>query len=198
MDISIYEVKHTRTKRKLNIIGNTIGAIFALIFLPVFYVLSILFPGNKNKREIKDINDIPLNWKLIINNQFIKVYESIIGDWPKELEFIDFHQGDEFVKKFRTDPEIEELNKYYFGDFMPYDIENNYIEYHNGLYIIAYPIDKNEPDNYRLFHLDFEARKLNLIKENVLIVEQVKYPDENSIEIVTKDADKQIVIKIKK
>ncbi len=86
-----------------------------------------------------DIDTHQLDWELIIEKEGIKVYESLINDWPNELKFIDFHHGDEYVKKFKTEPEIKELNKYYFGAFLPYEIENNFLEYHNGIYLIAYP-----------------------------------------------------------
>jgi uncharacterized membrane protein len=201
MKISLSHIKLTRNDIRLNSIGNIIGAAVAVIFIIILspiIIISNLFPGNKKEREIKDIHNMTLDWKLIIENEYIKVYQAFINDWPEDLAFIDFHHGDEYVKKFKTDPEIEELNKYYFGEFLPYDIENNYIEYHNGIYIIAYPLEKNDADNYTLFHLDFQERKLIKIQENILPVKRVNYPDDNSIEIVTEGADEQIVICIKK
>jgi hypothetical protein len=201
MGISFSRSKLTRNDIRLNAAGNIIGAVLAVIFailLSPFIILSKLFNGNQKGREIKDIHDMTLCWKLIIENEYIKVYEAFIEDWPEDLAFIDFHDGDEYVKKFKTDPEIEELDKYYFGEFFPYDIDNNYVEYHNGIYIIAYPSDKNDEDNFTLFHLDFKERKLNKIQENVLPVKRVNYPGDNSIEIVTKGAGEQIVIRIKK
>lgn len=198
MEISVSEKKLSRKTQIINFIGDLIGATIALIFVPIIFLLSKLFPRTRKEREVKDINKIDLHWELIIENTFIKVYESYIDDWPKELEFIDFHQGDEFVKKFRTEPEIEELNNYYFGDFMPYDIENNFLEYDNGIFIIAYPTAKNEPDKFTLFHLDFESKQLTKIKENVLSLTEINYPNNYSIEIVSRDADRQETILVKK
>jgi hypothetical protein len=193
MEILITKNKIPWYCKILPFVGDLLGATIALIFLAIFYIPIKLFgKGNKeaNKRKIVDIKNNELEWEFFTEQEGLKIYESTIWDWPKELDHID-NDDEMLVKRLKTEPEMAVLDHIYFSNFYPYDMENFFVEYHKGLYLIAYPNKNEQKDNYALYHLNYRSKKLNKIKDFFSCADEVNYPNYESLELISKTWDEK-------
>ncbi len=206
MEIVIKKQKNPWYSKIVPYIGNIFGAMVSVFVLIILYIPMRLSKSSWEKprrRNIKTIVNNELNWKLIFDKKDIKVYEANIcepglWDYPKELKYMDLAESREIcIKKFKTEPVIKELEDLFFSELYPYDDKNTYLEYHNGIYIIAYPKSKDDPEKHVLYHLGFDKKNLIKIKDDMPRIDKVSYPDKQSIKMIHKSWDTKETILIR-
>lgn len=175
----------------VSFIKDLLGALITIILL---ILISPFLLANKEKKSSDDINSNDLllkkekkklKWNRIINKESIKVEEAFVFEGSEDEGYKTFYDEYEYVKKLRTIPEISELENYYFSDFFPYEIDKNYYMLDSGIFLIALSNDDKDEEASKLLFLNFEQMKVEILKENLLWVDEVKWLDDYAVEFIT-------------